>query len=96
MFDIKDLGDNTYSFHGAFTAARVTRTEEFFHSLDSSCTLDFAELKYISSVGLGIIIKGKQQLEGSGHSLTLINLSSHLKDLFRVTGFDTIFDIEQS
>ena len=26
MFDIKDLGDNTYSFHGAFTAARVTRT----------------------------------------------------------------------
>ena len=57
-------------------------------------TLDFADLEYISSAGLGILLKTQKRLVGTSAGLKIINVNNHIHDVFRYSGFHTIFDIE--
>jgi anti-sigma B factor antagonist len=62
-------------------------------SLSEGKIVDFAKLDYISSAGLGILLAAQKRLSERGESLKLINVNSHIRDVFRFSGFDTIFDI---
>ena len=55
--------------------------------------LDASELLYLSSAGLRIILKARQELEGRG-GVTVRNASKELMDIFEVTGFDDLLTFE--
>ena len=94
MFDIEfgDTGEILCS--GRLDAAQCATAEEFLSAVDSSSTLDFAQLEYISSAGLGILLKTQKRLVVSGAGLKIINVNNHIHDVFRYSGFHSIFEIE--
>ncbi len=55
-------------------------------------TLDFANLDYISSAGLRVVLKGKKLC--GALPFKVINCSTDVKSIFDVTGFSEIVDIE--
>lgn len=94
MFSIEfgDKGEILCS--GRLDAAQCAKAEEFLGSVDSASTLDFAQLEYISSAGLGILLKTQKRLVGNGAGLKIINVNNHIHDVFRYSGFHSIFEIE--
>ncbi|MFQ5630041.1 MAG: STAS domain-containing protein, partial [bacterium] len=81
---------------GRFDAAQVGKANEVFDQVASSCVVDFKNLEYISSAGLGILLKTQKRLHKSGHALRLINLNKHINDVFHYAGFNAIFEIGSS
>jgi anti-anti-sigma factor len=55
--------------------------------------VDFAKLDYISSAGLGVLLAAQKELSARGQGLRIINMNGHIRDVFRLSGFDQIFDI---
>jgi anti-sigma B factor antagonist len=94
MFDIRRTEDGHIRISGRLDASHAREAKEVLDGLDGSCTLDFSELEYISSAGLGVLLAAQKRLNDIGHNLTLVNLNRHIRDIFRVAGFDFIFDIE--
>lgn len=58
-----------------------------------SLVFDFAELKYISSAGLRVLLTAMQIMEEQG-SMVIRNVSSEVMDVFEVTGFVDDLNIE--
>ena len=57
-------------------------------------TLDCRGLDYISSAGLGVLLKTQKRLMASGGRLRLAGVRPHLRDIFVYSGFDKLFEIE--
>jgi len=56
-----------------------------------SLTLDVKNMEYISSAGLRLLIRIKK----GGVDLKVINSSKDVYDIFHITGFTDMFDIEK-
>ena len=54
---------------------------------------DFAELDYISSAGLRILLSAQKVMNKQGE-MSIRNANSEIMDVFEVTGFIDILDIE--
>ena len=93
MFEIKRDANGTISLHGRLDASQVDSARAVFNQATESCEVDFAELSYISSAGLGLLFGTQKNLVDSGGGLTLINLSPHIREIFQIAGFDNIFEI---
>jgi anti-anti-sigma factor len=94
MFDIKVADDGEVVLSGRFDATQVERARETFDRVDSSCRVSFEDLDYISSAGLGVILSVEKRLRGNGDSLTLVGLNQHIREVFKIAGFDQVFKIE--
>jgi len=95
MFEITRDDSGRVQLQGRFDAAQVTRAKEVFSLVDDSCVVDFAELSYISSAGLGLLFATQKRLTERGQALTLANLNPHIREVFRIAGFDNIFKIDE-
>ncbi|HEY8131672.1 MAG TPA: STAS domain-containing protein [Thermoanaerobaculia bacterium] len=93
MFDIREGTNHDLILSGRFDASQVERARGVFLSLNEGKTVDFAQLDYISSAGLGVLLAAQKRLSQRGQSLRLINVNSHIRDVFRFSGFDQIFEI---
>ena len=95
MFEIITDTAGVIHLKGMFVAGKSKKAEEILDEIiEKDVVLDFSNLKYISSSGLGLLIKVQRRLETSGHKVKIINSSDHIRELFTVTRFDLIFDIE--
>jgi anti-anti-sigma factor len=94
MFEIRQNDSGIIFFKGMFVAGKSKTAEEVLDKITASTTLDFQDLKYISSSGLGILIKVQRRLDATGDKIKIINASDHIRELFTVTRFDLIFDID--
>lgn len=94
MFDIDDTDNNRIGLHGRFDASQTERVREVLDKVQDSCIIDFGELDYISSAGLGVLLGTQKRLVAHGKGLKLINLNGHIREIFRIAGFDQIFEIE--
>lgn len=56
--------------------------------------IDLNKLDYISSAGLRVLLKAQKIMAKQG-SMAVKNLSQELKDIFEVTGFNDILNIEE-
>ena len=94
MFDIafSENGDVVYS--GRLDAAQCETAQSFMDGLTGASVLDFDNLEYISSAGLGILLKTQKRLSENGDALKIINVNNHIHDVFRYSGFNAIFEIE--
>jgi anti-anti-sigma factor len=93
MFDIREGENKELILSGRFDAAQSEKARSVFLSLSEGRTVDFAQLDYISSAGLGILLAAQKRLSERGQSLRLVNVNSHIRDVFHFSGFDQIFDI---
>jgi len=55
--------------------------------------LDFSELSYISSIGLRVLIAAAKSLEKTKGRLALAALNNHVREIFRIAGFTSIFSV---
>ena len=93
-FNIKRDEGGKLVLRGRFDAGQVIKAEPEFQALTESTVLDFTDLKYISSVGLGILVSTQRRLEESGHKIRIVGASAHIRELFRITRFDILIGIE--
>ena len=56
--------------------------------------IDCKDLEYISSSGLRFFMQLKRNSEQRGGSIQLRNLNEDVEEIFRLSGFHHIFDIE--
>jgi anti-anti-sigma factor len=79
---------------GRLDAAQAQAAQTFLDAVQGIVTLDCSGLEYISSAGLGVLLKTQKRLLASSGKLRLIGVNRHLQDIFRYSGFDQIFEIE--
>ena len=75
-------------------AAQSPVAQAFLDRVQGTVTLDCSKLEYISSAGLGVLLKTHKRLLASGGKLRLSGVSRHLQDIFGYSGFDQLFEIE--
>ena len=93
MLNITTNEDGHILLAGRFDASQVAQAKEVFEQLNTSATVDFRDLEYISSAGLGVLLFTQKRLREAGSGLKLINMNNHIRDVFRYAGFNTIFKI---
>ena len=96
MFEIEITEDGTVAVAGRLDAAQAVKAQTFLDKIEGQCVLDLANLEYISSAGLGVLLKTHKRLMGSGSGIKLINVGHHIHDIFRYSGFDKLFEIVPS
>jgi anti-sigma B factor antagonist len=79
---------------GRFDAAQVERAKAVLDQVTGTTYVDFKELSYISSAGLGILMATQKRLKDAGYELKLRNVSGHIRDVFQIARFELIFTIE--
>ena len=94
MFDIDFNNSGSVVVSGRLDAAQAPKAQEFLDRVLDECIVDMAELEYISSAGLGVLLKTHKRLMVGASELKLINVNSHINDIFRYSGFDKLFIIE--
>ena len=95
MFSISIRKTGDVWLSGRFDASRV---EEAYHILDAlteSTTIDMTELDYISSAGLGALLKTQKRLNDAGKMLVLTHMNKLIRDIFRIARLDLVFTIKE-
>lgn len=59
-----------------------------------SLIIDFANLEYISSAGLRVLIATQKKLKPEDIPMTIKNVNDTINEIFRMSGFDKILQIE--
>jgi anti-anti-sigma factor len=93
MFEIglNDRGEVVVS--GRLDAAQAARAQEFLDAVRGGCVVNMADLEYISSAGLGVLLSTHKRLMAGQSALELVNVNPHIQDIFRYSGFDKLFVI---
>lgn len=90
--DFNDSGEVCLS--GRLDAAQAPKAQEFLDRVPGECVLDMRYLEYISSAGLGVLLKTHKRLMSGSGGLKLVNVNTHINDIFRYSGFDKLFEID--
>lgn len=94
MFHVDHGTEGTIALVGRLDASQADKAKNIFEDITESTVLDLKDLEYISSLGLGILFSTQIRLKESGHQLKLINMNDHIRDVFKYTSFDKMFEIE--
>ena len=81
---------------GSNAAEFLKSVEEVIDQNDTAVILDFAQLNYISSAGLRIILLIAKDLRQRSVKFSVCSLSSSVNEIFMISGFDQIIDIHDS
>ncbi len=94
MFAIDKGPDGIIVISGRLDAAQAPTAQALLDQVEGTVTLDCRGLEYISSAGLGVLLKTQKRLMAGGGKLRLAGVSRHLQDIFGYSGFDRLFEIE--
>jgi len=94
MFDITIQNNSEVYLSGSFNAASIQKADQVLADINSDCVINFRDLEYISSAGLGSLIKTHVRLKNSGHTFRLINMNKHIREVFRYSGLDKVMLID--
>jgi anti-anti-sigma factor len=93
MFDIQFNDSGQVVVSGRLDAAQAPRAQQFLDAISGGCVVDMADLEYISSAGLGVLLSTHKRLMAGRTGLELVNVNPHIRDIFRYSGFDRLFVI---
>lgn len=94
MLNIEAGPDGRVLISGRLDAAQSPAAQTFLDTLTGEVILDCNKLEYISSAGLGVLLKTQKRLTASAGKLRLVGVNRHLQDIFMYSGFDQLFEIE--
>ena len=92
----KDKSEYTFLLEGRLDTVTSPELESRINEViddATKLTLDFAKLEYISSAGLRVLLGALQDMEGKGE-MVVCNLTRSVRDVFILTGFDRLFNVE--
>jgi len=95
MFSIARGEQGEIILGGRFDASRADEANAVFDRLTATTRVNFSGLEYISSAGLGVLLKTQKRLAGAGQALILYNMNKLIRDVFRIARFDIVFKIEE-
>ena len=91
-------GKYIVSLEGELDTAHAIEMEQAMqplHDLNGKdITIDCTNLEYIASSGLRILLALLKSAKGNGNNVVLKNLNDEIKEVFKLTGFIDIFNIE--
>lgn len=93
MFEIGLNESGEVVVSGRLDAAQAGKAQEFLDGVEGPCVVDMGALDYISSAGLGVLLRTHKRLMGGSRGLELVNVNSHINDIFSYSGFDKLFVI---
>ncbi|WP_366657409.1 STAS domain-containing protein [Fodinicurvata sp. EGI_FJ10296] len=70
--------------------------ERLMQALDRGPTaviVDLSNVEYVSSAGLRVLLVAAKKIKSAGNQLILCGLSSHIREVFDISGFSAIFVI---
>ena len=94
MFEIGFNDGGEVVISGRLDAAQAARAQEFLDAVSDRCVLDMSALEYISSAGLGVLLRTHKRLMTSESGLELVKVNKHIANIFRYSGFDKLFVIK--
>jgi len=94
MLDIEKRDEGLIALRGRLDAAQSPKAEEFLDGLEGPLRIDVSQLEYISSAGIGILLKTLKRLQESGHTLQLVDPNPHVKNVFHYAGLAQVMGIE--
>jgi len=94
MFEIRLGEKGVVVCEGRLDAAQAAKAQEFLDSLPTPDVIDMSRLEYISSAGLGVLLRTQKRVMQAGGGLKLLKPNRNIRDIFRYSGFDRIFEIE--
>ena len=59
----------------------------------SSVVMDLSRVRMVDAHGLGVLLQLREQSQARGMQLELTNVSNQLRELFRITRLDSVFQI---
>lgn len=93
-------GHVVLSLGGQIDSTASSLFEETMVSLIASGTnnmiIDFAQVKFISSAGLRVLLLAAKKVKPYGGKVTLCNLSRDVKEVFDISGFSVLFSIYET
>jgi len=94
MFEIGFNTSGEVAISGRLDAAQAEKAQAFLDTVNDRCVIDMAQLEYISSAGLGVLLRTHKRLMAGESGLELVNVNKHIADIFRYSGFDKLFLIK--
>ena len=94
MLTIDRNDDGVLVLAGRLDAAQCETAQSALDAARGIVTLDCSGLEYISSAGLGVLLKTQKRLLAAAGKLRLTGVNHHLRDVFMYSGFDQIIEIE--
>ena len=91
----QDIAAMTIALEGRLDTTTAPELEQEVKNLNNvdALTLDFSKLDYISSAGLRVLLSAHKLMAGKG-GMRVINVNELVREVFDVTGFSDILDIE--
>ena len=86
----------TIAIDDQLNTATAPQLEKELEGLDGIDKLifDFAELEYISSAGLRVLLMAQKIMNKHGKEMVIRNANADLKDIFEITGFIDLMNVE--
>lgn len=94
MFTVELAPDGRVAMSGRLDASQAPAAQSFMDGTQGVVVLDCSRLDYLSSAGLGVLLKTHKRLTAGGGKLRLTGVKPALMDIFGYSGFDQIFEIE--
>ena len=94
MLVIDHGSEGVVVIRGRLDAAQSPVADAFLGKVQGVVTLDCGGLEYVSSAGLGVLLKTQKRLLAAGGKLRLTGVNRHVTELLGYAGFDQIFEIE--
>ncbi len=76
------------------TTEQAGELQQVLDVADKAIVIDCTDLEYISSAGLRFFMQLKRESEAKGGSIRICHLNEDVADIFRMSGFQNIFEID--
>ena len=91
-------GKYIVALEGELDTAHAMEVEQIMQPMHEvsgkEITVECTKLDYIASSGLRILLGLLKSAKANGNKVVLKNLNDEIKDVFKMTGFIDLFDIE--
>lgn len=94
MLEIQVENGGRVRLKGRLDAASAPKAREALRPLRGPMALDMADLEYISSAGIGVVVETYKRLNVDGAALRVVNLSPGVRAVFRFAGLEELLAIE--
>ena len=92
----KDAGKVTVALEGrldTITAPDLEKELKILNEGAEEVIFDFADLEYISSAGLRVLLSEQKSLQPSGGKMIVKNVNEVIMEVFEITGFVEVLTI---
>ena len=91
--------DVAVTLQGEFDTVATTQLNDVLNRITDLAsqhrTIDCKDMEYISSSGLRFFMQLKKNSEQYGGTVTITNLNEDVKEIFRLSGFHHIFNLDK-